>query len=144
MAVMSHEVTIVSPPARVWEVFTDFERWPSWTPTMRRIASLGDGAAGVGSRYRIEQPKLAPAVWTLTEWSAGRAFTWVSSSPGVRVTGEHLIEPVPEGSRVVVTLHFGGWLGGLAGLLAGGLARRYMEIEGARLKQRCEEGRVAG
>lgn len=58
MASFSNEATIPSSTMRVWEVFTDFERWPAWTSSMLRPENLGPEPSGVGMRVRIEQPKI--------------------------------------------------------------------------------------
>jgi hypothetical protein len=35
---------------------------------------LGDGPIGLGSRARIQQPRLTKAVYTMTEFESGRSF----------------------------------------------------------------------
>lgn len=138
MASFSSGVMITTSALRVWEVFTDLERWPAWTSSMLRLEKLGPGPPGVGMRVRIEQPKLAPGVWMITEWNPGRGFTWVSRHPGLRVIAEHLVEEVSAGCRVTLTARFEGPLGSVAALLTGRLTRRYMALEAAGLRHQCE------
>ena len=64
-------------------------RWPARIPTVDRVERLDDGPLAVGARTRLAQPKLPEAVWTVTELTPGAAFTWTSSSPGVRITASH-------------------------------------------------------
>ena len=134
----STRVTIAADPQRVWHVLADFERWPEWTPTMRRVERVGPGAVCVGSRVNIEQPNLRPAVWTITAWNPGHDFTWVSRNPGVNTTAEHIVELVAGGSSVTLSVIFAGFFGALIGLLSRSLINRYLMIEAETLKQQCE------
>ena len=140
MAELITTVRIEAPPSRVWPTMIDVERWAEWTPSVRRIERLEAQPLGVGSRVRIEQPKLAPAVWTVTEWRPEAAFIWISRRPGIVVTAVHAIEPTPEGgSLVTLIVRFAGLLAPLVAFVSGGLTRRYMGLEANGLKQRCEQ-----
>ena len=130
-------VTIATPLSDVWTVLADVERWPDWNPSARRVERLESSPLGVGSRVRIEQPKLRPAIWTVTAWEPVVAFTWVSRSPGLITTGAHGIEPSADGARVTLSIRFDGVLAPVVGALMGGLTRRYIELEAAGLKARC-------
>jgi len=138
MTRFSTQVTIGADSRRVWRVLADFERWPEWTPTMRRLEKVRPGPISVGSHVHIEQPKLRPAVWTITAWNPEHDFTWVSRNPAVRVAAEHIIETVAGGSRVTLTIAFDGFLGGLIGSLSSSLINRYLALEAEGLKQCCE------
>ncbi|MDB5345748.1 MAG: hypothetical protein JWP89_4125 [Schlesneria sp.] len=122
----------------MWQVLADVETWPQWTKSVRSVQRLDQTAMSLGSKVRIEQPKLKPAVWTVTIWEPEQSFTWVSKSPGVTVTAGHQIVPTSEGCRVILTIHFGGLLGGVIGLLMGRLTSEYMAIEANGLKHRAE------
>jgi uncharacterized protein YndB with AHSA1/START domain len=126
-----------APPERVWAAMSDIERWPEWTPTVTRVERLDRGPLGVGSRVRILQPKLPPAVWEVTELDAGRSFTWVTRSPGVRVTAQHRVEPTPDGSRVTLSLAFSGLLGRVVARLTRSLNQRYLALEAEGLSRRA-------
>ncbi|HEX4329678.1 MAG TPA: SRPBCC family protein [Burkholderiales bacterium] len=129
---------IAAPPQTVWPILADLERWPEWTASMQSVTRLDAGALGTGSRVRVAQPKLRPAVFTITEWQPERNFTWASSTPAVRATAGHLLEPSATGCDLVLRLRFEGWAGGLAGWLMRDLVERYMAMEGEGLKQRSE------
>ena len=132
------EVEIHAPADRVWSVMTDFARWREWTPSVTSIEQLDPGPIAPGIRLLIRQPKLLPAVWTLTELKEGQSFQSVTGGPGVKVIARHGIEPAESGSRVTLSLEFAGFLGGLVGRLTGGLNERYLALEAAGLKQRSE------
>jgi hypothetical protein len=93
-------------------VLSDVERWSEWTPTVKRIQRLEQGPLTVGSRARIQPPRLPAAVWEVTQLQEGRGFTWVTRSPGVRV------------------------LGGLIAWLTSGLNNRYLALEAQGLRER--------
>jgi hypothetical protein len=138
---MTHFTTtteIYAPPARVWAVMLDVERWPEWTPTVSRITRLAPGPLAVGSRISIVQPKLRPAVWQVTEIDEPRSSTWFTTFPGVRVTAHHTIDPIAGGSLLTLSLVFSGLLGPLLGWSLRGLNQRYLGIEAKGLKARCE------
>jgi uncharacterized protein YndB with AHSA1/START domain len=132
----SISVEIAAPPDRVWAVLSDIERWPEWTPTVRRIQRLDQGPLTVGNRVRIRQPKLPTAVWQVTELLEGRNFTWVTRSPGVCVTGRHGVEPTARGTRATLSLEFSGLLGPVVGRLTRGLNQRYLALEANGLSER--------
>jgi uncharacterized protein YndB with AHSA1/START domain len=130
--------SIAAPAATAWRILADVERWPEWTPTVARVERLDDGPLGVGARVRIRQPKLFPAVWTITEWSPERNFTWAMRSPGVRVVADHAIRPGGSGCTVELRVGYGGILGGLVARLYGGLTERYMRMEADGLRAASE------
>jgi uncharacterized membrane protein len=125
---------------RVFSVLQDVERWPEWTATMTAVKKMDDGPLVVGSKVRVRQPKLLPAVWLVTELDKNRVFTWGTRSPGIQVTGDHRIESVGSSSRVTLSLDVSGLLGPLVSRLFRGLNERYVATEAKGLKERCETG----
>ena len=134
----SISVLIAAPPGIVWDVMSDAERWHEWTPSVRSIRLLDSPPLRVGSRALIRQPKFPPAVWTVTSLDPGRGFTWKSGAPGVWVYARHSVEPVPEGTRATLTLHYEGGLARLIGRLTQGITNRYLNYEAEGLKRRSE------
>ena len=135
---LSRSVDIDAPPERVWAVMVDVTRWPEWTPSVTQIRRLDAGPLAVGARARIHQPRLLPAVWEVSDFLEGRRFTWVTSSPGVRVSASHVIEPTTDGSRVVLSLHFSGFLGRFIASWTSKLNSRYLALEADGIKKRSE------
>ncbi|HEY2682855.1 MAG TPA: SRPBCC family protein [Steroidobacteraceae bacterium] len=131
-------VEILAPPATVFAVLCDVERWPNWTPTMTAVRRLDQGPFTVGSRAEIEQPKLRPSVWTVSQIDANRSFTWSTKSPGVRMVAGHLIEPVAAGSLVTLTITVTGLLRAIVARLYGGLIDEYVSTEAKSLLAHCE------
>jgi hypothetical protein len=131
---------IEATPLAVWDVMAAVERWHEWTPSIISIHALDEHPFGIGSRVRIRQPKLPAAEWTVTEHEPGRGFTWVSRSPGAEVTGRHWIESRGAGSRVTLSIEYAGILGRFIGWATRSLNLRYIGLESAGLKRRCEGG----
>jgi carbon monoxide dehydrogenase subunit G len=135
---LQHTVTIAAPPQQVWAVLVDIDRWPERIPTVDAVERLDEGPLAFGSRTRLQQPKLPPGVWTVTEWSPGTSFTWESTSPGVTVTASHRVEPHPEGSRLTLAVRITGPVAPVGWLMTRSLTRRYVETEAASMKAAAE------
>ena len=132
-------VDIDAPPERVWSVLSDVERWPEWTSSVSSAKRLDTGHFDLGTRVRVKQPKFPPAIWTVQHVVGGRSFTWVAGVPGLRAEAHHEVQPTATGSRVTLTFDQHGVLGELLGKLTADLTERYLGLEAAGLKRRCEE-----
>jgi uncharacterized membrane protein len=131
-------VDIPAPSDRVLAILCDVERWPEWTPSMTSVRRIDVGPFAVGSSAQVQQPKLRPAVWTVTELDESSGFTWTSRSPGVHVTARHRVDKNGAGCRVTLSLLFSGLLGPLVARVFRGLNERYLNIEANGLKVRAE------
>ena len=131
-------VQVDAPPQRVWEVMSDVERWPDWTPTVTSVRRTNSGPMRIGAKARVHQPRLPAADWVVTALTEGRGFDWESRAPGVRVLARHAVEANGEGSRVTLTVQFTGVIGSLIGRATAGLSRRYIALEADGLKRRVE------
>ncbi|CAN7480230.1 SRPBCC family protein [Knoellia sp. LjRoot47] len=136
----STEVDIDASPERVWEVMSDIERWPEWTDTVNAVTRLDSDSLGLGSRVRVEQPRLPATEYVVTEFEPGTGFTWVATGPGVRTTARHRIESrAGSTSRVRLSVQQAGPVGTVMGrLFFRRLTERYLATEAAGLKARCE------
>jgi uncharacterized membrane protein len=131
-------IDIAARPERVWAVLRDVERWPEWTPTVTTVTPLDRGPLAVGSRARIRQPKLLPAIWRVTALEEGRSFSWATRTAGVRVTARHWVEPAPGGSRATLAIEFSGLLGPIVARLTRRMCEGYLALEASGLKARSE------
>ena len=135
----STQVEVEAPVERVWEVLQDVERWPEWASTVTSVRRLDDGPLAVGSRARVEQPRIPPTEYVVTELEPGRSFTWVATGPGVRTTARHVLEPLDAGrTRVRLAVEQAGWLGSVMGRFYRGLTDRYLAVEAAGIGARSE------
>ncbi len=140
---MQYEISVDIDAARahVWDVLTDVERWPEWTPSMTRLQRLDSGPFGVGSRVRVKQPRFPAMVWEVTALEPERSFSWAASSGGVTTVADHRLADGP-GGRVTVahSIRQVGLLAPVVALLSGARTRRYVHMEAQGLKRRCEAG----
>ena len=115
-----------APAERLWAVMSDVRRWGEWLPTVDAVTPLEPGRADeVGASYRVEQPGLPTAVWTLTAHDAPRSFTWESRQPGIRTVGTHTLTPAADG-RTTIELGIV-WSGLLAPLVRLALGRKSLD-----------------
>ena len=138
-AVRNYDITvdIDAPAERVWDVMIDVERWhEDAVDHEHQAARLGE--LREGSRMRIKQLKLAPAVMTVSHIEPGRSFTWKTRAPGLEVTASHSVVPAGKGSQARLTLFFDGIIGGILGRAMRNLNERYVGLEAAGLKKRSE------
>jgi len=131
-------VDVDAAPDRTWAVMIDVARWPEWTDSVTTATPLDAGPLGVGSRVRLEQPRLRPAVWTVTEFSPVDRFVWTSRSPGLAISAAHRVTPSAAGSRATLSIDVGGLLAPVVSRLYGRLMERYLAMEAAGLKARSE------
>jgi len=135
----THSIDIHAPPETVWAIWSDIERWSEWTASITKIEKLAPGPLVIGLRACVRQAKLPTATWCVTELEENRGFTWVSRSPGARVTGIHSIEPLANGSRATMTLIFTSPIALLFGWLKRSLTQQYLQLEANGLKARSEQ-----
>jgi uncharacterized membrane protein len=138
----STRIDVEAPVQQVWRVLCEVERWPEWAPTVTSVRRLDDGPLAVGSRVRLEQPRIPPTEYVVTELEPSRSFTWVATGPGVRTTARHLLEDLGTGgTRVMLAVEQAGPLGRVMGLFYRRLTDRYLAAEAEGLKARSEDRR---
>ena len=131
-------IAIDAPIEVVWNVFTDVERWPTWASSFTSV-ELIDGPMRLGAKARISQPRLPTVVWEVTKWEPGRSWTWATSGPGARTEASHVLSVSGTGTVAEQSITSTGPIGRLVAWLFRSLTRRYLAIEAAGLKQRCEQ-----
>jgi len=137
-------VEVFAPPFRVWETLLDIEHWPQWTRTVTSATRLDDGPLTIGSRARLLQPRLIPAVWKVTELDPRqRLFTWVTGRPGIQIAGSHLVDRTAQGCLVTLTITYSGLFGWLMARQLKRLNWDYLGAEARGLKTHCEAAPAA-
>ena len=130
-------VDIAAPTDRVWQVISDVRGWPEWTESVDAV-DFDDPPLRVGSRVKIKQPRLPPAVWTVTELTPGRSFTWDARGPGFTTTASHELTETPTGTRARLSIDQRGLTAPLMRLVGDRLTARYVQMEADGLKRRSE------
>jgi hypothetical protein len=139
MSEFRYSVDIRSSPSRVWSVLLDVERWPEWNASVKKVKRMDIGPLTLGSRTRIWQPRLMPAVWQVTSFDEQRrVFAWSTHAPRAHIVGCHQVENVKAQSRVTLTLRYTGALGELLGRVFRDLTWEYVKREGDGLREHCE------
>jgi uncharacterized membrane protein len=135
-------IEINAPAARVWDVFTDVERWPEWTASVTRLVALDGPGLAVGKRFAIKQPRLPKLVWEVSDVADGTSWTWVQHSIGGRTIARHDVIPTADDRTLVrQRIDQQGPIGALVGRLMRGTTKRYLELEAGGLKARSEQRR---
>jgi len=134
----SISIDIDAPPAIVWDVMSDVERWHEWTTSITSVRRLDQGPFDVGSRVHVRQPKLRPADFVVTNFVPQQEFTWVMHSPGVVATAHHAVARIPHGTRATLSVQFEGMLATPIAWMFRRLTNEYLALEAAGLKQRSE------
>ncbi len=138
-------IDIEAPPAEVWAVLFDVERWPEWTASVTSVRRLDSGPLAPGSTVRIKQPRLPTTRWRVTELRPGASFSWIAEGPGVRTMADHEIASRGAGgATVTLRVRPSGPFGKVVGRLTAGLTRRYVALEAEGLKRRAEQRAAAG
>jgi hypothetical protein len=139
MSDFRYEIDIRVSPARVWAVLLDVERWPEWTTSVSRVQRMELGPLTLGSRTRIWQPRLMPAMWCVTSLDEGRrVFGWTTRMLGVKIVGRHQVDALKNRSRVALSLHYSGPLSAVVARVYRDLIWDYIRREGDGLKRLCE------
>ncbi|MGA7243521.1 MAG: SRPBCC family protein [Terracidiphilus sp.] len=132
-------VEIQASPARVWSVLLDVEHWPEWTTSVTKVHRMDIGPLTLGSRTRVWQPKLAPAVWCVTSLDQKRRiFAWTTRNLGVKIVARHQVDAIGNFSRVTLSLHYSGVLGAILARIYRDLNRDYLSREAGGLRAYCE------
>ncbi len=129
-----NQIEINAQVSAVWDVLTDVETWPKWTPTVSFARVETPGPLSVGSTVLLRQPLQKPAQWKITELKSPHRFIWETKAGSVRFRAEHNLETIVDGTRSGLVLD--AW-GRSASLLRPALALALF-LENRALKRRVE------
>ncbi len=141
MKTLHTEIEIDAAPERVWQILTDFERFPEWNPLLVRAS--GELRVGARLEVRVQPPgmrsmTLRPQV---LEATPNRELRWRGQLPIPGLfAGEHafVVEPLTGRTRFVHREHFTGLLVPLLSGMLDGATRRGFEAMNEALRQRAE------
>jgi hypothetical protein len=99
------EIQVSAPPEVVWEVLTDFGRWPEWNPEVKSMSF--DGPLAPGSMFRW---KAGPGtiVSTLEEVDPPRYVRWRGRTVSIAAIHEWRLEQRDGGTHVETEESFSG------------------------------------
>lgn len=143
MAVYRTTFAIDAPAEKVWEVITDFDRYPEWNPSIPSIE--GEPRAGSTLAIKLAMPHRPSAnvKATLTEVEPERRLIWdgnVGSDRIFRGHREFLIDPQPGGSVLFTHVEdVSGLLFPVFRAVMGSAIQGHHEGLNAAVKQRAEK-----
>lgn len=123
---------------KVWQILADVENWTSWNSTIVAITPLTPEGMRTGARYSVQQRKLSPTEYEVTDYTPNKAFTWVHKFPGGEMVADHRIAATNEGTSVELSFSSRGFLGNFFGAIFSKLIAEYVVTEAKGLKQRCD------
>ena len=135
---ISKNIIIYARPEQIFRVLADIENWNLWTSSIKRIAIINGIKFNKGTKARIVQPKLLPALWEITEIEKNKYFTWVTKYIGLKMTGKHIIETKNNVTSVESVIIYEGILAKLFYRLTSSLTSQYLTMEINGLKKECE------
>jgi len=102
-----HAIEIAAPPEVVWNVLTEFHRWPEWNPQVKSMSF--DGPLAPGSEFRW---KAGPGtiVSTLEQVEPPRRVSWLGRTMSIRAVHEWRLEPRDSGTDVETEETYSGLL----------------------------------
>jgi short-subunit dehydrogenase/uncharacterized protein YndB with AHSA1/START domain len=118
--VVYNEALIPAPVATVWDLLTDYERWPSWYRACRWVRPEARASKGAGAAFRW---KAHPVELQSTVVAAERhrLFAFTADGTGVRARRSFTLAPTADGAGTVVTSYETqtGWMPWLGRLILG-------------------------
>jgi hypothetical protein len=140
MSQYSTSISINANQESVWKVLSDIARWNEWTPTVTKVEVLDTPEIKVKNRYKVFQPKLQPAVWSVTVLEPPSNFTWEANMPGMVMIADHTLKPIGiNQTEVSLKFDFQGMLGEIIGRLYRKTVESYLVTEAESLKKRVEK-----
>jgi uncharacterized protein YndB with AHSA1/START domain len=103
----SAEIDIEEPPERVWDVLTQFEKWPEWNPDVKSMSYDGPLVPGTQFRWKAGPGKI---VSTLDRVEPPRYISWFGRTLTIDAYHEWWLEPRDGGTHVRTEESFFGTL----------------------------------
>ncbi len=134
---LNTQITIEANPEHVWEVFSDFDQYPSWNPFIKSI----NGTLAVGQKFQAEigNMKFKPV---LLENEPNRKFSWIGRLwfSGI-FDGHHMFELIDNHDGTTTFKHGESFKGILVRLMKKKLDSEILQsfqLMNEALRDRCE------
>ncbi|TMG07427.1 MAG: hypothetical protein E6I06_09935 [Chloroflexi bacterium] len=119
MAFREASLETTAPPATVWRVWSDVNRWPEWNPDMKE--SRLDGPLKLGATGMINTKSGGKHDVVVTHFQDGRSFELESTAlPGTKMAIRATIAPSGAGTRISQGFEPRGLLAPLVGPMMSG------------------------
>lgn len=137
--IISKKILIKADIEKVYTIWTDIEKWSLWTKSINKISFLENNSFNLGGKARVEQPKLSPAVWIISEIKANELFTWYTKLLGVKIIAKHILQNTPNGTIAASILIYEGLFASIIYKLSSKITSEYLTLEINGLKTICEK-----
>lgn len=137
--VIEESSLVLSSPNTVFKILSDVTRWKEWTESVSNITFVGSNEFKPGAKLKIVQPKLLPAIWTITEISDGESITWEKKSLGLKIVANHILIETDNNTIVKLQIIYSGFFARISYKLSSELTQRYLIKELLGLKEKCEQ-----
>jgi hypothetical protein len=127
---------LTASPDAIWPHMSEVVRWPEWMDTFTRVVALDGDELALRRRFRVEQPRLRPAIWTVTRLEPNASFSWESRFRGLRLVADHRLASHTSGTLLQLQFGFGGLLSPIVATLFGRLVGSYLARECAAYQRR--------
>ncbi len=119
MAFREASLETTAPPATVWRVWSDVNRWPEWNPDMKE--SRLDGPLKLGATGMINTKSGGKHDDVVTHFQDGRSFELESTAlPGTKMAIRATVAPSGAGTRISQGFEPRGLLAPLVGPMMSG------------------------
>ena len=124
-----NEIVVPAAAERVWAWLTRAPLWPTWYPNSQHVRLLnGDGRTlQLGTQFHWRTFGVAIRS-TVIECQPCERITWNAFGLGVDACHAWLIEPLPDGTRIVTEETQYGWAARLNTLLMPGRMHRFHQV----------------
>jgi uncharacterized membrane protein len=105
-------IDVPSESQLAWDYVSDYQNFAKFMPNIKEIRMLDNRT----SEWRLPGPLGIPVIWkaTTTVWDPPQKIAWQSIGGSLETYGFIVIEPLDNGSRITVSVHYippGGVLG---------------------------------
>jgi uncharacterized protein YndB with AHSA1/START domain len=105
--VAASDIEVAAPPETVWDVLTDFGRWPRWNPDVRSMSFGGEVAEGATFRWKAGPGTITS---TIRRVDRPRVIGWTGRTLGIDAVHVYRLEPRGSGTHVTTEESYDGLL----------------------------------
>lgn len=135
------EILIDASAEKVWQILTDFEKFPEWNPFVINVSGQAKRGETLKIKVKIPERQMLNFKPSVLRAKQNAELRWVGTLPLKAFRGEHFykIESLsPTKIRFVHGEYFSGWLVGLIWALLGEKIEKGYVLMNRALKERAE------
>jgi hypothetical protein len=138
--VAATEIEIAAGPEAVWDVLTDFGRWPTWNSDVKSISFGGEVSEGAEFRWKAGPGTITS---TIRRVERPRLIGWTGKTLGTNAVHVYRLEPRDGKTLVRTEESFSGLVARLARGPMQRMLKRSLDTGLERLKARVEQSPTA-